>query len=200
MTKRDEEFEELLGRTLRRHVNTTAPAGMTARIAEAASKQPVAVVSKTRMPLWRLAVAAGLLLAAGMSFFGWRHGQRVAPAPKIAMNHVIAPVVPATEIIAPANVPLAHAPAARVAIQTHIAPKPHQPAAEVIEAENRPKLDTFPSTAIHPPKPEPGSMEAQLRILVSLPRSTLVAMADAQAKSVEVSAEEPNSIPEPRLN
>ena len=198
MTKRDDEFEELLGRTLRRRVNTAAPVGMTARIAEAASKQPVAVMRKTYTPLWRLAIAAGLVLAAGMSFFGLRHGQRVTP--KIAATHVIAPVVSTSGDIVPANMPLAHAPAAKAAIRPHIAQKPHQPAAEVVEAENRPKLDTFPSTAIHPPKPEPGSMEAQLRILVSLPRSTLAAMADAQAKSVEVSAEEPNSIPESRLN
>ena len=202
MTKRDDEFEELLGRTLRRRVNTAAPAGMTSRIADAAGRQPVAVVSKTHMPLWRLAVAAGLVLAAGVSFFGWRHGQRVSPAPKIAMNHAVSPVVSVSTAgdIVPANVSLGHAPEAKTATRTHVAPKVHRPAADVVEAEYRPKLDTFPSTAIHPPKPEPGSMEAQLRVLMSLPRSTLAAMADAQAKSVAVSTEESNTIPESKLN
>jgi hypothetical protein len=200
MTKRGDEFEELLGSTLRRRVNTAAPAGMTGRIADAASRQPVAVVSKVREPLWRLAVAAGIVLAAGTSFFGWRHGQRVAPSPKIAMDHAVIPVVPTAGDITPANVSLVHLPELKAAIRPHAAPKLHRPAAEVVEAENRPKLDTFPSTAIHPPKPEPGSMEAQLRILMSLPRSTLAAMADAQAKSVAVSAEESNTIPESKLN
>ena len=45
-----------------------------------------------------------------------------------------------------------------------------------------PKLDTFPSTAMNPPKPEPGSMEAQLQVLISLPQSTLAQMAETQAK------------------
>ena len=113
MTKRDDEFEELLGRTLRRRVNTAAPAGMTARIAEAASKQTVALVRKAYTPLWTLAIAASLVLAAGMSFFGWRQKQRVAPEVKIATNHAITPVVPATGDIAPANVSLAHGPEAK---------------------------------------------------------------------------------------
>jgi len=200
MTKRDDEFEELLGRTLHRRANTAAPAGMTGRIADAAGRQPVAVVSKTRMPLWRLAVAAGLVLAAGVSFFGWRHGQRIAPAPKIATNHAINPVVSTAGDIAPANVSLGHAPELKTAIRAHVAPKVHRPAANVVEAEYRPKLDTFPSTAIHPPKPEPGSMEAQLRILMSLPQATLEEIADAQAKSRRVSAEQSNPSPESKLN
>ena len=200
MTKRDDEFEELLGRTLRRRVNTAAPAGMTGRIADAAGRQPVAVVSKTHAPLWRLAVAAGLVLAVGMSFFGWRHGQRVAPAPKIATNHAAIPVVSTTRDISPANVSFIHPPVLKTATRPHVAPKVHRPAADVVEAENRPKLDTFPSTAIHPPKPEPGSMEAQLRILVSLPSATLEEIADAQAKSRRVSAEQSNPIPESKLN
>ena len=50
-----------------------------------------------------------------------------------------------------------------------------------------PKLETFPSTALNPPKPEPGSMEAQLEVLVSLPQSTLVQLAEDQAKEQRAS-------------
>ena len=52
----------------------------------------------------------------------------------------------------------------------------------VVAMNEGPKLDTFPSTAMHPPKPEPGSMEAQLQMLISLPQSTLAQMAETQAK------------------
>jgi hypothetical protein len=202
MTKRADEFEELLGRTLHGHMNTAAPAGMTARIADAAGRQPVAVASKTRTPLWRLAVAAGIVLAAGISFFGWRHGQHVDLAPQTASNHAMVPnaIVPTTGDIAPANVSLVHRPEVKAAPRLHLTPRPHLPAAEAVEAENRPKLDIFPSTAIHPPKPEPGSMEAQLRILMSLPQSTLEEIADAQAKSRLVSAEQAKPTPESKLN
>jgi hypothetical protein len=208
MTQRNDEFEELLDGTLHRRVNTAAPAGMTARITETARRQPVAVVSTTHTSLWKLAIAAGLVLAAGTSFFGWQHRQRVESGPKVATNHAIVPAAvnpAATNVstgkdIALRNVPLAHRSELQAASHPHITLKPHRPAAEVVESENLPRLDTFPSTAIHPPKPEPGSMEAQLRILISLPRATIEEMAEAQAKSRRASAEQTNATPDPRLD
>jgi hypothetical protein len=187
MSERENEFEELLDRTLRWRVNAAPPVAMVERIAEAVGREMVVV--RRRLPMWQMAVAASVVLAVAGSFYGWRYGRETehGVAPQIAMRETPAEGVramsPAVSIAAP---PMPHGVRTRA---TRRRPTSSSWAAGVsaVETNQGPKLDTFPSTAMNPPKPEPGSMEAQLQVLISLPQSTLAQMAEAQSKEQSAS-------------
>jgi hypothetical protein len=178
MSEQEWEFEELLERTVRRRVNVVAPVEMTERISAAAGREVVVV--RRWVPMWQMAVAAGVVLVAG-SFGGWRYVR--GPATQVALREMptegvraMSPVVP---VIAPSIPHIVRARAVR-----------RRSVSSGWAAMNEgPKLDTFPSTAMNPPKPEPGSMEAQFQMLISLPQSTLAQMAEIQAEEQSASVQ-----------
>ena len=177
MSERENEFEELLDRTLRRRVNVVAPVEMVGRISSAAGREVVVV--RRRLPVWQMAVAASVVVAVAGSFYGWRRekGAERGLVTQIALREMpsegvrtMSPMVP---VVAPS---IPHVVRVRVVRRRSVS------SGWAVEMNEGPKLDTFPSTAMHPPKPEPGSMEAQLQMLISLPQSTLAQMAETQAK------------------
>jgi hypothetical protein len=172
MSEREREFEELLDRTLRRRVNVVAPVEMVGRISAAAGREVVVV--RRRLPVWQMAMAASVVLAVAGAFYGWQRerGMERGLAPQIALREMpsegvraMSPAVPSIQHVARARAVRRRSMSSGWAVMN-----------------DGPKLDTFPSTAMHPPKPEPGSMEAQLQMLISLPQSTLAQMAETQAK------------------
>ena len=173
MSERENEFEELLDRTLRRRMNGVAPVAMVERISAAAGREVVVV--RRWAPVWQMAVAASVVLAVAGAFYGWRRERGVAP--QIAMREMpserVRAMSPAVLVVttSPPHVVRARAVRRRSMLSGW-----------AVEMNEGPKLDTFPSTAMHPPKPEPGSMEAQLQVLISLPQSTLAQMAETQAE------------------
>ena len=177
MSEREREFEELLDRTLRRRVNVVAPVEMAGRISAAAWREVVVV--RRRLPVWQMAVAASVVLAVAGACYGWQRerGMERGLAPQIALREMPSEGVRAMSPAVPVVVPsIPHVVRARAMRQRSMS------SGWVVAMNEGPKLDTFPSTAMHPPKPEPGSMEAQLQMLISLPQSTLAQMAETQAK------------------
>jgi hypothetical protein len=175
MSEREREFEELLDRTLRRRVNVVAPVEMVGRISAAAGREVVVV--RRRLPVWQMAMAASVVLAVAGAFYGWQRerGMERGLAPQIALREMPSEGVRAMSPAVPVVV-LQHVARARAVRRRSMS------SGWVVAMNEGPKLDTFPSTAMHPPKPEPGSMEAQLQMLISLPQSTLAQMAETQAK------------------
>jgi hypothetical protein len=192
MSEREREFEELLDRTLRRRVNVVAPDAMVGRISAAAGREVVVV--RRGMPVWQMAAAASVVLAVAGSFYGWRRekGGERGLAAQIAIREMPSEgaraMTSTVSIVAPS---IPHVVRARVVRRRSMS-------SGWAVMNYGPKLDTFPSTAMHPPKPEPGSMEAQLQILISLPQSTLAQMAEAQAK--EQSASQAQTDTQDKLN
>lgn len=192
MSERENEFEELLDRTVRRRVNVAAPVEMVGRISDAAVREVVVV--RQQVPMWQMAVAASVLLVVVGSFYGWRREKGVehGVAPQIAMRDIpsegVRAISPAVSVVAPS---MPHV------VRVHAVRRRPMSSGWAVMNDG-PKLDTFPSTAMNPPKPEPGSMEAQLRILISLPQSTLAEMAEAQAR--EQSASQAQTDTQDKLN
>ena len=175
MSEREREFEELLDRTLRRRVNVVAPDAMVERISAAAGRKVVVV--RRGMSVWQMALAASVVLAVAGSFYGWRRemGIEHGIVPQVAMREMppeeVRAISPAVSIVTPSIPHVVRLRGVR-----------RRSSSWVVEVNEGPKLDTFPSTAMNPPKPEPGSMEAQLQVLISLPQSTLAQMAEVQSK------------------
>jgi hypothetical protein len=178
MNERENEFEELLNRTLWRRVNVVAPVEMAGRVSAAAGREVVVV--RRGMPIWQMAVAASVVLVVSGAFYGWRRERGLAT--QVAMREVpsegIRAMSPAMSVVGPSIPHVVRARALRRRSMSSV---------WAVAMNEGPKLDTFPSTAMNPPKPEPGSMEAQLQILISLPQSTLAQMAETQAKEQSAS-------------
>jgi hypothetical protein len=169
-----DDLDDLLDRALTRRANEAAPLGMKARIVRSLAETAEVSMAWWRRGIvpWLATAAASLLVAAGL-LPHLLH--RTLPQPAVD----VARVSPHAE-----GLPSAAASSIDAVEKRHSVHRVARPVVpQAIEAEVRPKLDMFPSTAIHPPKAAPGSREAQLQILTSLPESTLAMMAEAQEKN-----------------
>jgi hypothetical protein len=169
-----DDLDDLLDGALTRRANEAAPLGMRARIVRSLPETAEVSIAWWRRGIvsWLATAAASLLVAVGLL----PHLQhRAQPQPAVD----VARVSPHTEGLPPVTTSSVDAVAKRHGVRRvarSVVP-------QAVEAEVRPKLDMFPSTALHPPKAAPGSREAQLQILASLPESTLAMMAEAQEKN-----------------
>jgi hypothetical protein len=169
-----DELDGLLDRALARRANEASPLGMKARIVRSLPETAEVSMARWRRGVvpWLATAAASLLVAAGL-LPHLLHRTQPQPAVDVAR------VSPPAESLPPVAASSDDAVEKRLSV--HRVARPVVP--QAVEAEVRPKLDMFPSTALHPPKAAPGSREAQLQILTSLPESTLTMMAEAQEKN-----------------
>jgi hypothetical protein len=180
MSERREEFEELLERTLRGRVNVAAPEQMVERIAGASGRELVVV--RRGVGVWPMAVAACVLMAVVVGYGVVRGGMA-----KTGGAAVVAPVrvgdVAGREV---AVVPMVRrGRVVRVAAVRSRA---------VREEEEVPKLEVFPYSAVHEDAAGRDGVQAEVRMLASVPESTLVLLAEAQAKELKEAGLPPASV------
>jgi hypothetical protein len=173
MSERREEFEELLERTLRGRVNVAAPEEMVERIAVAAGRELVVV--RRGVGVWPMAVAACLVMMVAGAFYGWRRGGAVKPGGSAVVS---APVgVGRVAVHAAVSVPVV-ARVRRVRVEA-------AKVGAVREEESGPKLEVFPYSAVHEEVGRTDGVQAEVKMLASVPESTLVLLAEAQAKELK---------------
>jgi hypothetical protein len=179
MSERREEFEELLERTLRGRVNVAAPEEMVERIAVAAGRELVVV--RRGVGMWATAMAACLVMMVAGAFYGWRRGGAVKPGGSAVVS---APVgVGRVAVHAAVSVPVV-ARVRRVAWGGGGGVEAAKVRA-VREEESGPKLEVFPYSAVHEEVGRTDGVQAEVKMLASVPESTLVLLAEAQAKELK---------------